>query len=296
LLIKADIDGEDWIIMDDARTPVNPVNDAFFANNGTVPTAISAYNVDFNDDGFTVNNTNPRFNTNTATYYYMAIAGRKPSDPGPDAFKVLETLNTKDHSSSAHSVTNNGASFQTSVKKFYDGAAQFQSGSALTLATSSNTDFKFGTGDFTVESWVHQTATNTYPSLLEIGNHLSVSGLVFIVGASTRIYSDGFFGTAAMQLNTWNHVAFCRAGGVLTIYINGSPQSSVAFTRNLTDVTKGTIGKSHQITTSNYWFPGYIQDLSVYKGIAKYTSSFSPPERSIQGTARRYPSGVYVVS
>ena len=34
----------------------------------------------------------------------------------------------------------------------------------------------------------------------------------------------------------------------------------------------------------------------MYKGIAKYTSSFTPPERSVQGTARRYPSGIYVVS
>ena len=28
---------------------------------------------------------------------------------------------------------------------------------------------------------------------------------------------------------------------------------------------------------------GYMQDVRIYKGIAKYSSSFSPPERSVPG-------------
>ena len=50
LLIKADIDGEDWVIMDDARSQQMPANQAFFANTGGVQEN-SAYNVYFLDDG-----------------------------------------------------------------------------------------------------------------------------------------------------------------------------------------------------------------------------------------------------
>ena len=36
--------------------------------------ANSAYNTDFNDDGFQIKNTNPRWNTNGETYIYAAFA------------------------------------------------------------------------------------------------------------------------------------------------------------------------------------------------------------------------------
>jgi hypothetical protein len=299
LLIKADIDGEDWIIMDDARTPENPVNDAFFANTLAVPNAISVYSVDFNDDGFTVNNNNPRFNTNTATYYYMAIAGRKPSDPGQDAFKLLDTLNTKDQSSSAHIVTNNGASFQTSVKKFYGGAAEFD-GSDSYLSIPASNDLNFGGGDFTMECWFYQRSTAGM-SLTDYGTQSSGTAPYgqWYYNAARGLHwyhASGFYAAsgAAWNLNSWVHAALVRHGNSMTQYINGSQVSSSAFSR--TDAGNSTLNFEIGRQGGGTEWDGFIQDFRIYKGIAKYTSSFSPPERSIQGTARRYPSGVYVVS
>ena len=274
LLIKADIDGEDWIIMDDARTPNNPVNDAFFANTLAVPNANSAYNVYFDDDGFTVSNNNPRFNTNTKTYYYMAIAGRKPSDPGPDAFKVLETLNTKDHSSSAHTVTNNGASFQSSVQKFYDGAAEFDSSNLTIPATS---DFNFSGGDFTMECWFNQQ-TNASMALTDfVGQssgsapsgqwYYSTSNGLGWYHASTTYAAAG----QPWSLNSWVHAALVRNGNTLTTYINGSQSGSSAFTRS--DAGTSTLDLRIGLQGNTYW-DGFIQDFRIYKGIAKYTSSF----------------------
>ena len=296
LLIKADIDGEDWIIMDDARTPVNPVNDAFFANTGQVPNATSVYSVDFNDDGFTINNTNPRFNTDTKTYYYMAIGGRKPSDPGQDAFKFLDTLNTKDQSSSAHTITNSDASFQTSVKKFYDGAAYFNNTSSY-VRPADSTDFAFGTGDFTAECWIYTLAHKNYIAYLDTRESGQTTDLGWVIASNASgalyVYSNAFLCNGSLNLNQWTHVAYCRSGGTHTLYINGSPAQSSTTARNYTD-DKLTIGATSYGPTE--WQNGYIQDVRIYKGIAKYTSSFSPPERSLQGTARRYPSGIYVVS
>jgi hypothetical protein len=63
----------------------------------------------------------------------------------------------------------------------------------------------------------------------------------------------------------------------LKIYVNGILSSSVAFTNNLTDTSGGvTMGTTHSLTPSGYYYPGYLQDLRIYKGLAKYTQNFIP--------------------
>ena len=301
LLIKGNINGEDWVIMDDARSKAMPANDAFFANTGAVPSANSAYNVYFLDDGFRIHNNNPRWNTQGQTYYYMAIGGSKATDPKDSAFKFVETLDLDDLSASGNNGTNNGASFQTSIKKFYGGAAAFASGQYLTVPDS--TELRVGTGDFTIEVWMHPTSygSASYPSVISKYSdsdlswilRLHSSGqLVWYNGASAGTNSTSASGLSL--LNQWSHIAVVRQAGVSKIYLNGSQVLSVADTYNYDDSNPLVVGR--QDLSNNNPFIGYLQDFRLYKGIAKYTSSFSPPERSVQGTARRYPSGVYVVS
>ena len=224
-------------------------------------------NVVFTDTGFTVSSC--WFEQNdTVDYVYAAWAESAPGAEEIDHI-IVDELNTEDSSGNKNNASSKGAEWQTGVEKFYGGALKLtEDPDRLTIDTSSNEDLKFGIGDFTVEAWCLQTTSVTYPSLFEIGNHLSTAGVVFIIGPSTRIYSDGFYGSGSMTLNDWNHVAFCRKNGVLEIYINGAKTSSVAFTNNLTDVSEATIGNAKGFLNGSYQLRGYIQDL--YKGIAKY--------------------------
>ena len=304
LLIKGDIDGEDWIIMDNARTPSNPVNDAFFANTLAVPNAISAYNVDFNDDGFTVNNTNPRFNTYNAPYFYMAFAESSASDAVYEAVGSSE-VKTSDLSSSPHTITNNGAVFQTRVEKFYGGATEFN-GSSSNLTIPASSDFNFGTGDCTIEMWAYLKAAGSTPTLISSSNYYtsgSNGNWLLRRTNGTQIAFASYDGQgnaeynelgAVTNLNAWHHIALTRRENTVQVFVDGSPGGTMTVTKSLSD--GGTNGLRIGHANSNAYWNGYIQDVRVYKGIAKYTSSFSPPERSIQATARRYPSGVYVVS
>jgi hypothetical protein len=169
----------------------------------------------------------------------------------------------------------------TAQSKYYGSSAYFD-GSGDYLSLVSSNDFKFGTGDFTVEAWIYQTADNTYPTLFEIGNHLNSSGIVFITrsGGNAQIYSGGFYGAVSFSLNQWNHLAFVRSSGNLLIFVNGVLGSTTAFTNNLTDTSFIVSGVSlSPVSTSVYWFNGYLQDLRIYKGLAKYTSNFTPPDR-----------------
>jgi len=187
--------------------------------------------------------------------------------------------------SSSSTLTNTGVTNSTSVSKFYGGSALF---SASRLDTTATSDFLFGTGDFTVEGWFYQTGSPLYPAILEIGAHLGVNGIIFIPRENSTggacIYSGAFYGNGLVQLNTWNHIAWTRASGVLKIFVNGVLSSSAAFTNNLTDTTGDvTIGTRHN-GDSQYNYPGYIQDLRVYKGLAKYTGNFNPPSSTANAT------------
>lgn len=188
-----------------------------------------------------------------------------------------------DLSSSPKTITAYGnAQISTAVKKYGTGAMYFD-GTGDVLKTPPVSAFTFGTGDFTVEGWFYQTADRIYPSALEINNHLGVGGILFITKSSgvACIYAadtggGSFIAPQATTLNTWNHIAWVRNNGVLRTYVNGVSSSSAALTLNITATTSVTIG-GEQSVTEGYCFPGYIDDLRITKGIARYTTNFTPP-------------------
>lgn len=161
--------------------------------------------------------------------------------------------------------------------KFYDGSAYFPLGASLRNA-SPGSQVTLGTGDFTFEGWYYLLTGNTYPTALEIGNHLGSTGILFIVGngGTVNIYSGGFYGGAPIKTRQWNHIAWVRSSGVLKIYVNGVLGSTTNFTNNLTDTTGGiSIGYNHSVVSASYQFEGFMQDVRLYKGVAKYTADFS---------------------
>ena len=76
----------------------------------------------------------------------------------------------------------------------------------------------------------------------------------------------------------WNHFALVRNGGNLTVYMNGTSTG-----------TRGDLGTSSANYNTNMVlyigcnygvaFPmtGYLDELRVTKGVARYTSSFTSP-------------------
>ena len=191
-----------------------------------------------------------------------------------------------DGSTNGHAITVNG---NTVPKRFgpYDylgytkadhGGSVYFDGTGDTLSVPSDSNFAFGTGDFTVEGWFYQTSDNTYPSALEIGNHLYSPGILFIVKYSGQatIYSGGFYGGANTSLNQWNHIAWVRSSGSLKIYVNGTLGSTTTFTNNLTDAATIRIA-SDNAGGAYYTYTGYISNLRIVKGTAVYTSNFTPP-------------------
>ena len=145
------------------------------------------------------------------------------------------------------------------------------------LTTPSNNAFAFGTGDFTVEAWAYEIARSTYPTVIEIGNHLGATGIIFLTntaGNLAGIYSGGFFAlTATGSLAAWNHYAWVRSGNSIQTFVNGIGGTTSSFTNNLTDTATIRIGGIGDVYDLN----GYIDDLRITKGVARYTANFTPP-------------------
>ena len=208
-------------------------------------------------------------------------------------FVLPEQLDTTDRSGNSNNGSNEGVSWQTSVQKFYGGASYFSGNGKVTVSGS---DFAFRTGDYTIEMWVYHTALGAQATYFG-DTYGSTAGVYFYRNSSNQIgvYVQGQVVTSDrfMPSNQWVHVAAVRRSGRIFLYMNGEYAGDAANTTDLT-VTDYAVGETPGGNSGS--MEGYFQDVRVYKGIAKYTSSFSPPERSVQGTARRYPSGIYVVS
>lgn len=167
-----------------------------------------------------------------------------------------------------------------------DGSILFPGLQASYLSTPNNVDFNFGTGDFTVEWWQHQTPSKPYQRVFSIGswNGTPALGATFAVsveGSGTGNYAIyvwmlGNIIASGMKhtVNRWHHFAVCRSGTDVTIFIDGTSLSTTTCGYDLTDnVNPLTIGG--EIIYPNSAFSGYITNFKWTKGRAIYTGNFT---------------------
>jgi hypothetical protein len=198
-----------------------------------------------------------------------------------------------DNSPSPKTVTAVGnAQISTAQSKFGGSSIEFDKvADRLTLAASS--DFAFGTGDFTIEFWAYSrdvsgttqrgflqisSATGglspSYVNSISIYQGANATGGVLNGGLVASV-DNNFVGsnTAVLSTNTWFYVALTRASGTVRLFFNGNVHASIANTSNLT-ASNLVIGG---IWDTSFLFDGYIDDLRITKGIARYTANFTPP-------------------
>ena len=190
-----------------------------------------------------------------------------------------------DSSPSPKTLTAVGNAQISTAQSLYGGSSILFDGVGDRITTPSNSDFALGTGDFTIEAWVRETARTTYATLIEIGDHLT-SGIIFLTNGGTNqngrigVYagiSPGFVGfQSSGSLNTWNHIAYVRASGQLTCFVNGTGGTAASFTFNHISTSTVTIGSRAGGAGGIYDFNGNIEELRVTKA-ARYLSNFTPP-------------------
>lgn len=153
--------------------------------------------------------------------------------------------------------------------------------SALTLAP--NASLEFGTGDFTIECFLYRKATpSAFGAIIDF-RPFAANGsypLIYVTPANSIAYfinSAEVITGGAIPLNTWVHVALCRASGVTRLFVNG-----VQVGGNFTDPNNYLVSSVVAIgrSSNNRIYGGlnaHIDELRITKGVARYTAAFTPP-------------------
>jgi hypothetical protein len=174
----------------------------------------------------------------------------------------------------------------TSTFKYGTGALKFN-GTTDYLTIPNNSNFSFGTGDFTIEMWVYASSFSGYRTLIDArGSDSTVSYGLFLETTSGQLY--WYDGSAAQTsssgppLNTWTHIAAVRTLGVLKMFVAGVQVYSAANTNAQNPTGPLLIGKN---IGSSAYFNGYIDELRITKGYARYTTAFTPASGSFSPSA-----------
>ena len=177
------------------------------------------------------------------------------------------------------------AQIDTTIKKYGTGSMQFDgTGDYLTTTSNSLTELSFGTGDFTLEGWFYIQSGDEYPFAIDFRSaesQAAVSLYFYNYGnGSIDYYVSGasrILGTSAGN-DVWQHIAVCRSGTSTKMFVNGT-QSGSTYTDSTNYVAySGNIARRY---TNQRHFKGFIDDLRITKGIARYTANFTPPSAEL---------------
>jgi hypothetical protein len=172
-----------------------------------------------------------------------------------------------------------------SLSKFGDGCLSFDgTDDYVTLADSS--DWDFGSGDFTIDTWVRFNSiaghAMFYTQYENANNYTTFfwqndNNLYFYQYASSA-YVVQFHCSWTPVINTWYHVSVVRNGNTWYLFADGDSKSLTldagSYSATLTNLA-GLIYIGQNGAGINY-FNGYLDEFRVSKGIARWTSGFTP--------------------
>ena len=204
---------------------------------------------------------------------------------------------TTDSSNSNHTVTFGGdAEISTAQSKFGGSSLSLDgNGDYVDLPRSTN---QLVSEDFTIEFWFRINSGAGSETVGLFGSYYTVGGGKGLIMATSATYTSVYFqwmygsgsgtdwaylnrtqGTrTALSNNTWYHVAVTRSGSTWRLFLNGTQEDSITQSSQVTDSGSTTrIGNYGPSATASHALDGYIDDFRITKGLARYTSNFTPP-------------------
>lgn len=180
------------------------------------------------------------------------------------------------------------AQISTAEKKFGTGSIYFD-GTGDYVVASNNADFTLP-GDYTIELWIYPQAFGAGPGIFTFGSQQTAANGVLMFHSSSRLYlyANGatFLTSSLNPLSTagsWQHVAVVRQGtgsGNTVLYVNGTSVGSATNNVAFTGIANNGFCLGVQATNSGFidaTFTGYMDDIRITKGVARYTANFTPP-------------------
>jgi hypothetical protein len=177
-----------------------------------------------------------------------------------------------DSSRFANTVTAVGnAQISTTQSKFGGASIAFDgTGDYVQLLNSDL--LAFGTGDYTIEMWIYGTDNATGRRIIELSGN--GEGNLAVVGTTIQYYNGTFNDSSSSNVivaNSWQHIALSRQAGTARVYVDGTVRVSRAAPLS-TSQRSLYIGGLNAVP-----FVGYMDEIRITKGVARYTANFTPP-------------------
>jgi len=179
------------------------------------------------------------------------------------------------------------AQVDTSVRKYGIGSMKFDGTGDWLVCNGSNDLYAFGTGDWTIELWLYLNNVSGQKNLYD-SVPPSTSGAyptIYVLNATLYYYTNNanrITNSNSLLINTWYHIAVARSGTSTRMFVDGTQVGST-YTDNSNYLNGGTnrpiIGGS-AFSPGGALHNGYIDDLRITKGVARYTTNFTPPTRA----------------
>ena len=202
--------------------------------------------------------------------------------------KLLLPLNGSNSATSASDLSNDNRTITFSGSNANISTAQSKFGGSSLYIGGDGSKIEVGangldaTGDFTFECWVYDTSVDNYPQLAI--NSSSNGFFLYLGNGATsgsnkvlRHWNGGVVTNFSTELpqSQWYHFALVRSGSTVKFYIDGTADSTTR-----TDSGTYLMGQSSTLTIGadgqGNDFRGYINDLRITNGLARYTTNFTP--------------------
>jgi len=189
----------------------------------------------------------------------------------------------KDNSTNSFTLTRNTAGSIKSKNPFQQntGKSLYFDGTTNTkLVIPASPQWTFGTSDFTIEFWMNTTDT----AAGVITPATTGAGYWALLIYSGSLYWQNAYNASNLKIvslsgylnNNWVHVAIVRSSGTLNVYLNGVAQGTGASDSTNYSGTTNTLTIGYDAAGNGY-YTGYIKDLRITKGVARYSTTFTPP-------------------
>lgn len=201
--------------------------------------------------------------------------------------KTTGTKEIRDYGATGHIVTQVGTAQLSTAQIKINKSSLLLDGDSDYVTVPDSADWDFGADNFTIDFWAYFNSIDPQPGIFgqyaDTSNHMYLFGqtsgaLTFVVRSNASNIVILSASEGSIDINSWYHIALVRNGTNWQIYVNGVSRGSGTF-----DITYPNIaadfyfGRGTNQTPTTVYMNGYIDELRISKGIARWTSDFTPP-------------------